>query len=228
LKQAMAIFKCAFVQMYGQTEASSALTCLTADDHRRALIDAPELLRSCGRAVVNTQIRIVDKSGNDVAQGESGEIIARGPQIMQGYWHRDEANASTLKDGWLHTGDAGKMDAEGYVYILDRVKDLIISGAENIYPAEIENVLMQHESVQDGAVIGVPDAQWGEVALAVLIIKPGFALDVDALKTFCKSRLAGFKVPKHFVSAEQLPRNPSGKILKKELRAIHQPRYLPQ
>ena len=211
--------------MYGQTEASSALTCLTADDHRRALVDKPELLRSCGRAVVNTQIRIVDKNGNDVTKGESGEIIARGPQILQGYWHRDDANAATLKDGWLHTGDAGKMDAEGYVYILDRVKDLIISGAENIYPAEIENVLMQHESVQDGAVIGVPDAQWGEVALAVLIIKPGFALDADALKTFCKSRLAGYKVPKHFVAAEQLPRNPSGKILKKELRAIHQPKY---
>jgi len=226
LTQAMAVFKCAFVQMYGQTEASSVITCLTAADHRRALTDAPELLRSCGRAVVNTQIRIVDKAGNDVATGDSGEIIARGPQIMQGYWHRDDANAATLKDGWLHTGDAGKMDAEGYVYILDRVKDLIISGAENIYPAEIENVLLQHESVQDGAVIGVPDAQWGEVALAVLIVKPGFALDADALKTFCKSRLASFKVPKHFVAAEQLPRNPSGKILKKELRAIYQQHYL--
>jgi len=225
LKQAMAVFKCAFVQMYGQTEASSALTCLTAADHRRALEDKPELLRSCGRAVVNTQIRIIDKAGNDAATGESGEIIARGPQIMQGYWHRDDASAATLKDGWLHTGDAGKMDAEGYVYILDRLKDLIISGAENIYPAEIENVLMQHESVQDGAVIGVPDAQWGEVALAVLIIKPGFALDTDALKTFCKSRLASFKVPMHFVAAEQLPRNPSGKILKKELRALYQPQY---
>lgn len=228
LKQAMAVFKCSFVQIYGQTEASSAITCLTAADHRRALQDKPALLRSCGRAVVNTRIRIVDKNGNDVTQGESGEIIVRGPQIMQGYWHRDDANASTLKDGWLHTGDAGKMDAEGYVYILDRVKDLIISGAENIYPAEIENVLMLHESVQDGAVIGVPDAQWGEVALAVLIIKPGFALDADALKAFCKSQLAGYKVPKHFVAAEQLPRNPTGKILKKELRAIYQPHYLPR
>jgi acyl-CoA synthetase (AMP-forming)/AMP-acid ligase II len=225
LKQAMAVFKCAFVQMYGQTEASSAVTCLTADDHRRALQDKPELLRSCGRAVVNTQIRIVDKAGNDVAMGESGEIIARGPQIMQGYWHRDDANADTLKDGWLHTGDAGKMDAEGYVYILDRVKDLIISGGENIYPAEIENVLLQHDAVQDGAVIGVPDPQWGEVALAVLIIKPGFSLDADALKAFCKLQLAGYKVPKHFIATEQLPRNPSGKILKKELRATYQPQY---
>jgi len=225
LKQAMAVFKCSFVQMYGQTEASSCITCLTATDHERALKDKPELLRSCGRAVINTQIRIIDKQGRDVALGESGEIIAKGPQIMQGYWHRDDANAETLQDGWLHTGDAGKMDADGYVYILDRVKDLIISGAENIYPAEIENVLMHHEAVQDCAVIGVPDPQWGEVPLAVITLKPGFMLDADTLKAFCKSQLASYKIPKHFVAMEQLPRNPTGKVLKKELRAIYQPQF---
>ena len=225
LRQAMAVFKCAFVQMYGQTEASSCLTCLTAADHERALREKPELLRSCGRAVINTRIRIVDAQGRDVAPGESGEIIAQGPQIMQGYWHRDDANAETLKHGWLHTGDAGKMDSEGYVYILDRVKDLIISGAENIYPAEIENVLMHHEAVQDCAVIGVPDAQWGEVPLAVIMLKPGCALDAETLKSFCKGQLASYKIPKHFVATEQLPRNPTGKVLKKELRAIYQPQY---
>ncbi len=218
LRQCMNIFKCDFIQGYGQTEATLALTFLTAEDHRAALNDKPQLLRSCGRAVFGTEIRIVDEHGNTLPTGDIGEIVASGPQLMKGYWKRDDATAKTIVDGWLHTGDAGRMDDEGYVYIQDRVKDMIISGGENIYPAELENVLMSHPAIQDAAVIGIADEQWGEVPFAVLVSAGQQELTAEELVAYCRDKLAGYKIPRQLTYVDALPRNPTGKILKKDLR----------
>lgn len=225
LRQCMDIFGCDFIQGYGQTEATLALTFLTAEDHHEALASRPELLRSCGRAVFGTELRIVDGDGKPVANGEIGEIVARGPQLMKGYWKRDEATAATIVDGWLHTGDAGRMDDEGYIYIQDRVKDMIISGGENIYPAELENVLMSHPQIQDAAVVGVPSEKWGEVPLAVLVSGGNPELSSDELVEFCRDKLAGYKIPRMIEYVAALPRNPTGKILKKDLREQFREKY---
>ncbi len=155
-----------------------------------------------------------------MALGEVGEVCIRGPLVMQGYWHRAEATAQAIDgDGWFHSGDAGYLDADGYLYIHDRIKDMIITGAENVYPAEVENVLMAHPAIADAAVIGVPDERWGETVKAVLVRAPGGddAHDADIL-AFCRARLAGFKCPTSIDWVGALPRNPSGKILKRELR----------
>ncbi|HCS28790.1 MAG TPA: acyl-CoA synthetase [Spongiibacteraceae bacterium] len=225
LQQCMDIFKCDFIQGYGQTEATLALTFLTAEDHKQALAGHPELLRSCGRAVFGTDIRIVDGAGKPLPNGEIGEIVARGPQLMKGYWKRDEATASTIVDGWLHTGDAGRMDDAGYVYIQDRVKDMIISGGENIYPAELENVLMSHPHIADAAVVGVPSEKWGEVPIAVLVSGGNPELSAEELLEYCRDKLAGYKIPRAVEYVEALPRNPTGKILKKDLRAQFHDKY---
>ncbi|MBD2858080.1 long-chain-fatty-acid--CoA ligase [Spongiibacter sp. KMU-158] len=225
LRDCMDAFGCDFVQGYGQTEATMALCFLTAADHLKALNTQPELLRSCGRAVAGTQIKIVDDEGNEVPRGEIGEIIAHGPQIMQGYWNNPEATAKTIVDGWLYTGDAGLMNEEGYVFIKDRVKDMIISGGENIYPIEIENHLMSHPQIQDVAVIGIPDEKWGEVPLAVLVSGEHAQITAEELEAFCRTKLAGFKIPRKLEYVPGLPRNPSGKILKKDLRALFADKY---
>ncbi|MBU73664.1 long-chain-fatty-acid--CoA ligase [Spongiibacter sp.] len=225
LTRCLEVFDCEFYQGYGQTEATTALTFLTHDDHMRALESKPELLRSCGRPVFATELRIVDDQGKTLPTGEIGEILARGPQVMKGYWKREEATAKTVVDGWLHTGDAGYLDDEGYLYIKDRVKDLVISGGENIYPAEVENTLMSHPAIADAAVIGVPDETWGEVPLAVLVAGDQGRISLEELTIHCRKTLAGFKVPKHLEYVDMLPRNPSGKILKKELRASIVPKY---
>lgn len=218
LKQCVDVFGCDFAQGYGQTEATTAITFLTPADHRRAMEEKPELLTSCGKPVIGTELKIIGDNGETLPAGEVGEILVRGPQLMKGYWKREEATAATLKDGWLHTGDAGLIDDEGYLYIKDRVKDMIISGGENVYPAELEKVLLAHPDIADAAVIGVADDKWGEVPLAVLVAQDGNQLDIDALTAFCKDKLAGFKIPKKLAYVDMLPRNPSGKILKKILR----------
>lgn len=225
LRECMEAFGCNFVQGYGQTEATMALTFLTAADHRKALDSQPELLRSCGRAVAGTEIKIVDEQGVELPRGEAGEIVARGPQIMQGYWNKPESTASTVVDGWLHTGDVGTMNEAGYVFIKDRVKDMIISGGENIYPVEIENLLMSHDQIEDVAVIGIPDEKWGEVPLAILVSGDHLQLTANELDTFCRGKLAGFKIPRKLEYVPGLPRNPSGKILKKDLRQLFAEKY---
>ncbi|MGH9060265.1 MAG: class I adenylate-forming enzyme family protein, partial [Acidimicrobiales bacterium] len=182
----------------------------------------PDLLRSCGRPYPWVEVRIVDgTSGEDVADGEVGEFWIRSPQVMKGYWHNEEATREVLDDdGWFRTGDAGHRDAEGYLYLYDRVKDMVVSGGENIYPAEVENALMQHPDVADVAVIGVPDERWGEAVKAVVVAAdPESPPEPNELIAFCRERLAGFKCPKSVSFAETLPRNPSGKLLKRELRA---------
>ncbi len=218
LRSAMEVFACDFVQIFGMTETSAAATCLTPDDHRRALNGEPQLLLSAGKGVLGTEIKIVDENDNPVPNGAIGEVAVKGPQLMTGYWHLDEATAKSLKDGWMHTGDAATMDDEGYIYIQDRIKDMIVSGGENVYPREVENALFEHPDIADAAVIGVPSEKWGEAILGVVVTKAGKALTAEELVEFCRERLAGYKVPRLFDFIEELPRNASGKVLKKDLR----------
>ncbi|MCB1666379.1 MAG: AMP-binding protein [Pseudomonadales bacterium] len=165
-----------------------------------------------------TQVRIVDEDDKELPRGEIGEIAIRGPQLMEGYWNLPDATANALRGGWMYTGDAGRMDEEGFVYIQDRIKDMIVSGGENIYPKEVENALFEHPNVADAAVIGVPSEQWGEAVLAFVATRDGQTIEPDELIAFCRERLAGYKVPRAIESIAQIPRNASGKVLKKDLR----------
>jgi fatty-acyl-CoA synthase len=170
--------------------------------------------------VPGVEVRIVDGTGATVPTGEVGEIVTRSSNNMLGYWKQPEATRRTKSaDNWVHTGDAGYMDADGYVYIHDRVKDMIISGGENIYPAEVENAIYGHPDVADVAVIGVPDATWGEAVKAVCVPRPGHTLDAASVIAWARERIAGFKVPKSVDVIAELPRNPTGKILRRALRA---------
>jgi acyl-CoA synthetase (AMP-forming)/AMP-acid ligase II len=219
LRNATQVFGCDFVQGYGMTETSAVASMLLPEDHERALSgEKPELLLSAGRPLLGTEIRLVDADDRVVPAGEIGEIKVRGPQLMRGYWNLPEATASALVDGWMHTGDAGRLDDEGFLYIQDRVKDMIVSGGENVYPREIEEVLFKHPAVADAAVIGVPDDQWGEVLKAIVVRKEGEGVDADEIIDFCRERLASYKRPRSVDFIDELPRNPSGKVLKRELR----------
>jgi acyl-CoA synthetase (AMP-forming)/AMP-acid ligase II len=175
--------------------------------------------------MAGVEIEIRDPATEEpVPVGEPGEIWVRSAGLMRGYWGRPEATAATITpDGWLRSGDGGHADADGYIYVTDRIKDMIISGGENIYPAEIERVLAEHPGVGDCAVIGVPDERWGEVPKAVVVAAPGHTLDIDALLDYCRAHLAAFKCPKSVDVLAELPRNPTGKVLKKELRKQYWP-----
>jgi acyl-CoA synthetase (AMP-forming)/AMP-acid ligase II len=217
LRRALEVFRCEFVQAFGMTEAPN-LTYLTHADHERALAGRPDLLLSTGRAGPGSEVKIVDENDRELAPGEVGEICGRGPQLMTGYWHLPDATAEALRGGWMHTGDAGCLDAEGYLYIKDRVKDMIVSGGENIYPREVEDVLFAHPAVADVAVIGVPSERWGEEVKAVVVLAPGQQATPDDLMNWCKGRIAGFKRPRSIDFTDALPRNASGKVLRRELR----------
>jgi acyl-CoA synthetase (AMP-forming)/AMP-acid ligase II len=221
LRRAMEVFGCDFYQGFGQTESSAGLTYLTETDHRSALAGRPELLASCGRPLPGTEIRIVDDTGAPVPVGAVGEIVARGPQLMDGYWNRPDATADTLAGGWLHTGDLGFVDAAGYVTVCDRRADMIVSGGENVASREVESVLLPHPAVADVAVIAVPDERWGEAVHAVIVLAPGQVVELDDLVAHCDGRLARFKVPRSLEVTEEIPRNASGKVLKSALRAPH-------
>jgi fatty-acyl-CoA synthase len=160
----------------------------------------------------------VDEDGDPVPTGEIGEVVARGPQLMRGYWNLPDATREALREGWMHTGDAGRLDDEGYLYIQDRVKDMIVSGGENVYPREVEDVLFEHPAVADAAVIGVPHEQWGEGVKAIVVLRPGADAGAEDILGFCRGRLAGYKRPGSVDFVDELPRNPSGKVLKRELR----------
>jgi acyl-CoA synthetase (AMP-forming)/AMP-acid ligase II len=162
--------------------------------------------------------RIVNMDGETVPLGELGEIAARGPQVMAGYWKREDATEEAIRGGWMHTGDAGRMDAEGFVYIEDRMKDMIISGGENVYPREVEQVLFSHAAVADAAAIGVPHEKWGETVKAFVVLKAGAEAGAEELIAHCRASLAGYKCPATVEFLRELPRNPSGKVLKRELR----------
>jgi acyl-CoA synthetase (AMP-forming)/AMP-acid ligase II len=197
-------------QVYGLTETCGPACLITGED-------AVQKAGSTGRAFFFTEARVVDQDGIDVSVGEAGEVLVSGPHIMVGYWNRPEATAEAVVDGWLHTGDVATMDEDGFITIVDRVKDMLISGGENVYPAEIENVLLGHEAIADAAVIGIPSARWGESPLAVIVSKD-VDLRAETVMDYCKGKLAPFKVVKAVEFVEDIPRNPSGKILKRELR----------
>jgi len=215
LRQAMDVFPCGFQQVYGLTETTGAITLLPPDDHDPA--DVKKLL-SCGYAQEGVELRIVGEDGKDMATGEVGEIAVRSRQIMGGYWNLPEATKRAIQGDWFLTGDAGYLDDRGYLYIYDRVKDMIVSGGENIYPAEVESALFGHPAVADVAVIGVPDERWGEAVKAVVVKKPGADVSAGELIGWARERIAGYKLPKSVDFIETLPRNPTGKILKRELR----------
>jgi acyl-CoA synthetase (AMP-forming)/AMP-acid ligase II len=218
LKECIEVFKCGFVQMYGMTETTGTIVALPPEDH----IEGLDRMRSAGKALPGVELAILDPDGNPLPPGEVGEIATRSGSNMAGYWNMPEATARTLgQDGWLRTGDAGCMDKDGYLYIHDRIKDMIISGGENIYPAEVESALCDHPDVAEAAVIGVPDDRWGEAVKAVVVMKPGKTASAADIINFLRERIAGFKTPKSVDFIEALPRNPSGKILRRHLRDPH-------
>jgi acyl-CoA synthetase (AMP-forming)/AMP-acid ligase II len=220
LKKGMQVFGPIFAQGYGQSESGPAISHLSKEDHN--VLDRPEKeqkkLISAGRPDIGVQVRIVDDKGNDVGPGEVGEIITRSKHIMVEYWHKPEETKEVLINGWIHTGDMGYYDDEGYIYIADRKKDMIISGGENVYPREVEEVLYQHPAVLEAAVIGIPDPYWVEKVHAVVEKRKGVSTTAEELIAFCKKHIAGYKVPKDIEFVDSLPKNPAGKILKKELR----------
>ena len=218
LRMGMDAFKCEFVQAFGMTELSPIATTMGYADHLRAMEGFPELLQSIGRAITGTEIRIVDEDDSPVANGVIGEIVVRGPQVMKGYWNMPEATAEAIRDGWMHTGDAGTLDDDGYLYIKDRIKDMIVSGGENVYPKTVETVLFTHPAIADAAVIGVPDDQWGETVKAVVVLVDGGSVSEEDVIDFCRDQMGGFERPRSVDFIEVLPRNASGKVLKRELR----------
>jgi long-chain acyl-CoA synthetase len=221
LTAALDLIGCELIQVYGLTETTGAVTQLHSFEHDPS--GRPGLLRSCGKPYPWVQVRVVSPdTGVDVdgdGEGSVGELWIRSRQVMAGYWNNPAATElAVTEEGWLRTGDAGYRDAEGYLYLYDRVKDMIVTGGENVYPAEVENALMAHPEVLDVAVVGVPDDRWGEAVKAVVVPAGETEPDRNELVSFCRERLAGYKCPKSIDFAESLPRNPSGKLLKREIR----------
>ena len=216
MREAMSVFGCGFAQMYGMTETAGTIVGLPPEDHDP---DGNDRMRSVGIPLPGVEIKIVDLDGNEVAAGETGEIATRSEANFAGYHNLPEATRETLdSDGWLRTGDAGYKDKDGYIYLADRIKDMIITGGENVYPAEVENALYSHPEVNDVAVIGVPDPKWGEAVKAIVVPTEGCSPDPAELIAFTRQRIAGYKTPKSIDFADSLPRNPSGKILRRVLR----------
>jgi long-chain acyl-CoA synthetase len=222
LRRALEVLRCRFIQAYGMTETSGTVVDLLPEDHEP---DGPraDLLRSIGRALPWVELRVIDPNTlDDVATGSVGEIWIRSEMVMKGYWNQPQATRDTLMEGgWLRTGDAAYLDAQGYIYLFDRFKDMIISGGENIYPAEVENAINAHPAVQEVAVIGAPHPRWGETPMAIVVVRPGNQLQPQELISFTRERLAHYKCPTAVVFADTLPRNASGKLLKRELRRLH-------
>lgn len=215
LRKAMDAFQCGFFQIYGMTETGNMAVCLRPEDHD---LSNEARLKAAGKPLPGVAIKITNPQGELLSSQQIGEIHIKSPSRMIGYWNRDEATQQTLVDGWISTGDAGYQDNEGYIFVCDRVKDMIIYAGENLFPAEIEAVLSEHEAVEEVAVIGVPSEQWGEIPKAFIVQKPNFSLKKKELLSFAKERMADFKVPRSVEFVDKLPRNPSGKILKRVLR----------
>jgi acyl-CoA synthetase (AMP-forming)/AMP-acid ligase II len=227
VSKAVDVFSCGLMNAYGQTESTSTMTFLGPEDHQIPKDPGPDRdkklhrLRSVGRGMDDVVIAIMDPENNILPPGDEGEICVMGPRIMAEYHKQAEATAAAIQDGWLHTGDVGYLDDEGYLFITGRKKDLIIRGGENISTGEIEDVLAEHDSVDDAAVIGVPDVEWGEVVKAVLVPAKGAKIDTAELTAYVKQRLASYKAPQYYAVVDELPRNPMGKVLKTELRKTH-------
>jgi acyl-CoA synthetase (AMP-forming)/AMP-acid ligase II len=217
LKEALRRIGPVFVQLFGQGETPMTGTYLRAPEH---IIDGPESQRlaSCGHARSGMEVSIFGENDQELPRGQAGELCVRGPSVMKGYWERPDATAETLRGGWLHTGDVAYMDGHGYVYILDRTKDMIISGGSNVYPREVEEVLLQHPAVSEVCVLGVPDELWVEAVKAIVVLKPGTTATAEEIIAFAGERMAGYKKPKSVDFVAELPKNPVGKVLKRELR----------
>jgi long-chain acyl-CoA synthetase len=221
IAQAKAMFPtCRFIQGYGQTETSPSISILAPQYLEREDPYAVGKQASAGQAVFNMEVKIVDTEDNEVPHGTVGEILTRGPLVMAGYWNKPEETEKALRGGWMHTGDAGYMDEDGFVFIVDRIKDMIITGAENVYPAEVEHVIYQHPAVALCAVIGIPDEKWGESVHAVVTLKEGYDLTTEDLIAHCRQHIGGYKCPRSVdIRDEPFPMSGAGKILKRELRA---------
>ena len=217
-----------FINAFGQTETASTITTLGPEDHR---IEGTEeekkkklkrLTSSIGKPLPDVEVRIVDEEGKSLPPFQVGEILARGPRIMTGYWQDEQKTSQVMtKDGWLRTNDMGWMDEEGYIYLAGRGDDMIIRGGENISPEEVEDVLRSHPKVEEAAVIGVPDPEWGQQPRAIVVVKKGEVATSEEIIEHCRSRLAGFKRPRSVIFIDSLPRNPMGKVLRKNLREEH-------
>lgn len=214
LRRALDVFGCDFVQFYGTTE-TFIITLLRPEQHN---VDNPDLLKSCGQPMPGVELRIVDVNGNDLPAGAAGEVLVRSPWMFGDYWNKPDATAAAIVDGWYHTGDAGIRDRDGNLFLVDRLKDMIVSGGENIYSAEVERALAAHPSVQSVAVLGAPDDKWGERVVAFVVPNPDVPVDMSDLVAHCRDLIAGYKVPKeiHFTGA--LPQTASGKVQKAALR----------
>lgn len=218
VRQAMETFGPILSQGYGAGETTSTVTILTADDHIDALAGDGKRLASCGRSYFENEVLVLKEDGTEAKPGELGEICIRGPEIMQGYWNAPDLTAEVLQDGLYHTGDIAVTDDEGYVFIVDRKKEMIISGGFNVYPSEVEKVLYTHPAVFEAAVIGVPDDEWGEAVKAVVVTRKGHDLSEAQVLDYCREHLPGFKRPRSVDFATELPRNPNGKIVRRQLR----------
>jgi len=217
LRQCMTVFNAEFIQVYGMTETTGTITMLPPEDHDP---NGNARMRSAGKPLPGVEIRIVDGAGEDLAPREVGEIWTRSSNNMVGYWNLPDATKGTVADGgWIRTGDAGFLDEDGYLFIHDRVKDMIISGGENVYPAEVESAIFGHPDVLEVAVIGIPDDKWGESVKAICVPRPGASIDSDSVIAWARDKIAAFKVPKSVDVIAALPRNATGKILRKDLRA---------
>lgn len=216
LKQAMLMLNCDFYQIYGMTETGNMAICLGPKEHSLIWSDK---MKAAGKPLFGVKIKVVNNNNEIVKNGDVGEIWIQSPSNMVGYWKNENATKNTLTEGgWIHTGDAGYIDNEGYVYICDRIKDMIICSGENIYPAEVEATLSEHEAIQDIAVIGIPDERWGEIAKAFVVLKPGYTLKKRELTKYARGKIADYKIPQQVEFTNTLPRNSSGKVLKRVLR----------
>lgn len=216
LKQCLELWPAVgLVQAYGQTEMAPIISVMSAQDH----IIGGQRLQSAGRPSPVTDVRIIDDNGNDCPANTSGEIAARGPHCMLGYWNKPDETAKALRDGWVLTGDAGVLDDDGFLYIVDRVKDMVVSGGENVFTTEVENAVISHDAVQDVAVIGIPHDEWGEAVHAIVILHAGQHASEAELIDHCRGRIAGYKLPKSVTFRDSpLPLSGAGKVLKTELR----------
>ncbi len=212
-----------FINAFGQTETAATITMLPPEDHvlegtEEEIEKKLRRLSSIGKPLEDMEVRIVDEDGRPVPCGQVGEIVARGPRLMKGYWNKAEATAQAIRGGWLYTGDLGYMDEDGYIYLAGRARDFIKRGGEMVSPEEVEQVLMSHPAIDEAAIIGVPDVDWGERVRAIVVLRPGHNASPEEIIEFCRQRLASFKKPESVVFVDELPRNPLGKVLKRVLR----------
>jgi acyl-CoA synthetase (AMP-forming)/AMP-acid ligase II len=208
-----------FQHIYGQTESTGTMTATEVSQLRALAHGGDARLASCGREILGVQVKVADAQGRPLRAGQIGTIHARGPTVMRGYWCRPEETRQALRGGWLDTGDLGHMDEQGHLYIVDRARDVILSGGENVYPTEVEHALCAHAAVAEAAVIGMPDAKWGEAVVAIVTLRGWASATVEELLAHCRTRIAGYKCPKRIELVDALPKSAAGKILKTQLRA---------